>query len=167
REAVEKGVYPESRRAATSAGGRGAGGQDRPTGCGRHPQLDLRGRLSGLLVWLPTGTQPASSAGRALVRDLAEACELHTGCGHSGIFRFDLPRVDAPVRAASRGRPPDSPADPEMAESRSAGGRRMVGDGNGYAAGGGDFTPAGQYLFALRFRPLGERVAQETRAGRR
>ena len=38
--------------------------------------------------------------------------------------------------AASRCRPPDTPADPEMVEGRSDGGRRMVGDGDGYSARG-------------------------------
>src|SRR5215813_10668019 len=47
--------------------------------------------------------------------------------------------MDAQVRAASRGRPPNLAADPEMAESRSDGGRHMVGDQEGYPArGGGD-----------------------------
>ena len=71
-----EGVHPERRRAATSVGDRGPGGQDRPTGRGHHPQRDLRGGLSGLLVWLSTGTQPASSAGCALVCAHAEAGEL-------------------------------------------------------------------------------------------
>ena len=77
-EALAKSVYPERRWAATSVGGCGAGGQDRPTGCAHHPQCDLRGRLSGLFVWFSTGTQPAPSAGRALVRPHAEARELRS-----------------------------------------------------------------------------------------
>ena len=47
--------YRESRQTATSTGGRGRRGQDCPTGCGHHPQPDLRGRLSRLLLWLSPG----------------------------------------------------------------------------------------------------------------
>ena len=75
---LAKSVHPEGRRAATSVGDRGAGGQDRPTGRGHHPQCDLRGRLSGLFVWVSTGTQPASSAGRALGGAHPEARELRS-----------------------------------------------------------------------------------------
>ena len=39
-------LHPEGRRAATSVGHRGAGGQDCSTGRGDHPQPDLRGGLS-------------------------------------------------------------------------------------------------------------------------
>src|SRR5579872_1458058 len=74
--------------------------------------------------------------------------------------------MDAPIRAASRGRPPHSAPHPEMAEGGSAGGRRVEGDGDGDAARGGDFTPAGEYLSALRLRSLGAGV-EETRARRR
>ncbi len=45
--------------------------------------------------------------------------------------------------------------------------RAVVGDGGGYAARGGDLAAAGQYLSALRLRPLGGGLAQEVRAGRR
>ena len=55
-------VYIEGRWAATPVGHRGAGGQDRPAGCGDDPQPDLRGRLHGLLLRVPSGAQPASGA---------------------------------------------------------------------------------------------------------
>src|ERR1022692_2383091 len=59
-------------------GGRGTGGQDRPTGRGHHPQSDLRGRLSRLLVWISSGAQPAPSAGCALVCALEQEGELRS-----------------------------------------------------------------------------------------
>src|SRR5690348_12565688 len=54
-----------------------------------------------------------------------------------------------------------------MAEGGGDGGGPMDGGGDGDAARGGDFTPAGEYLSALRLRPLGAGVAKETRARRR
>ncbi len=55
-------VYTEGRWAATSVGHRGCGGQNRPAGCGDDPQSDIRGRLQGLLLRVPSGSQPASGA---------------------------------------------------------------------------------------------------------
>ena len=63
--ALTKSLYTEGRRAATSVGHCGAGGQDCSTGRGDHPQPDLRGGLPGLFVWVPARSQPAPSAGRA------------------------------------------------------------------------------------------------------
>jgi len=82
-----------------------------------------------------------------------------SGCRHPRIFRPSRSRMDAPVRSASRCRPPDPAAYPEMAKSWGDGGRQMVGDGEGDSARLGDFTAACQYLPALCFRSVGERVA--------
>src|ERR1039457_4830749 len=76
--AVAKSVHRERRWTETSVGGRGTGGQDRPTGRGHHPQSDLRGRLSRLLVWISSGAQPAPSAGCALVCALEQEGELRS-----------------------------------------------------------------------------------------
>ena len=84
--AIEKSVHSETRWAATAARGRGAGGQDRPTGRGHDPQSDLRGGLSGILVWLPARAQPASSAGCVVRRDHAEEGELDFGLLTFGAF---------------------------------------------------------------------------------
>ena len=43
-----------------------------PTGRGDHPQPDLRGRLSGLFVWVSAGAQPAPGAGCAECGDRPE-----------------------------------------------------------------------------------------------
>jgi hypothetical protein len=58
-------------------------------------------------------------------------------------------------------------ADPEMAQRGGDGGRQMVGHEDRQSARFGDFTASREYLPALRFRSLGERVAQEvgTRRG--
>jgi len=84
-----------------------------------------------------------------------------------GYFRSYRSRVDDEIRPAPRGRSPDPTADPEMAESRGDGGWAVVGGRDGYAARFGDLTAAGQYLSALRLRPLGGGLAQEVRPGRR
>src|SRR5438445_13468135 len=54
---------------------------------GYHPQSDLRGRLSGILVWVPPGAQPARCAGCAVVCASEEEGELHSGRGHQRLFR--------------------------------------------------------------------------------
>src|SRR5579872_13299 len=53
-----------------------------------------------------------------------------------------------------------------MAEGRSFGRRRMVGDDGGYATRGSDFTAARQHVPALCFRSVGRGLAEENRAGR-
>ena len=72
-----------------------------------------------------------------------------------------------PVRGASRRRRPHPTVDPEMAQRWGDGGRRMVEHEDRESARFGDLTAAREYLPALRFRSLGERVAQEmgTRRG--
>src|SRR5246500_1994190 len=57
--------------------------------------------------------------------------------------------------------PPHPAADPEMAQRGSNGGRQMVGHEDRQSARLGGFTVACEYLPALRFRSLGERVARE------
>src|SRR5262249_41409944 len=120
---IEKGVHSETGWSATAARGRGTGGQGCSTGRGHHPQSDLRGRFSGLLIWLPARAQPAPSAGCAVRRDHAEEGELDFGLRYQGLFRQFIARLAPEVRPTSRCRPPHSPADPEMAEGWSAGGR--------------------------------------------
>ena len=88
--AIEKSVHTESRWTATSTGGCGAGRQGCPTGRGHHPQPDLRGRLSGLLVWVSAGAQPASSAGCVVVRAPAEEGELRSGLPTFEAFSITL-----------------------------------------------------------------------------
>ena len=51
--AVPSRLHSEGRRTAATAGHRGPGGQDRPTGRGAGAQPDLRGRLPGLLLRIP------------------------------------------------------------------------------------------------------------------
>ena len=53
------GCTRDGRWTATSIGSRGAGGQDRPARRSDGPQPDLRRGLSGLLLWVPAGAQPA------------------------------------------------------------------------------------------------------------
>ena len=59
-----------------------------PTGRSHHPQSDLRGRLSGLFVWVPPGAQPARCAGCTVVRAPEEEGELHSRRGHPRLFGF-------------------------------------------------------------------------------
>lgn len=47
----------------------------------------IRGRLSRLLVRFSSGTQPASSAGRAVLCTAEEEGELRTGCRYPRLFR--------------------------------------------------------------------------------
>jgi RNA-directed DNA polymerase len=61
---------------------------------------------------------------------------------------------------------PHPAADPEMVESRSDGGRQVVGSEDRESARFGDFTAPGEHLPALLFRSLGERLAQEVGARR-
>ena len=58
----------------------------RPTGRSHHPQSDLRGGISRLLVWFPAGAQPASGAGCVDGGAQAEAGELCAGRRHPEIF---------------------------------------------------------------------------------
>src|SRR5580658_9563990 len=76
----------------------GAGGQDCSTGRGDHTQPDLRGGLQRLLVRVPAGSQPASSAGRADGGNPEEASELGARRGHSRIFRQFVARMGSKVR---------------------------------------------------------------------
>ena len=55
--------------------------------CGHGPQSDIRGRLSGILLRVPTGTQPTSGAGRAVCGIPAEESELGARHGPEGLFR--------------------------------------------------------------------------------
>src|SRR6266576_1205024 len=64
---LEKSVHRESRWTATSTCGPGYRRQTSPTCRGDHPQPDLRGRFSWLLVWISPGAQPASSTGCVVV----------------------------------------------------------------------------------------------------
>ena len=80
-----------------------------------------------------------------------------------GFFRQYEPRMDDEVCRAPRGRSPDTTPDPEMAEGGSFGGRSVVGDEGGYAAGGSGFTTARQRIPALCVRSLGGGLAQENR----
>ncbi len=54
-----QGVHTEVGWAAAAARGRCVGGQDRPAGGGRGAERDLRGLLSGFLVWVSAGEASA------------------------------------------------------------------------------------------------------------
>src|SRR5208283_5029272 len=71
----------------------------------------------------------------------------------------------AEVSPASSGRSKDAPADPEMDEGGSVGGRALVRDEGGDPAGSSHFSLAGQHLFALCARPVGGSMAEEGGAG--
>ena len=73
--------------------------------------------------------------------------------------------MDAEVCRAPDCRPTGAPADSEVAAGGSLGGRDVVEDGGGDAARGGDFAVAGEYVPALRLRPLGPAVATQTATG--
>jgi hypothetical protein len=77
--ALKEKVDTEGQREATPAGNCGAGRQDRPKRGGDGPQSDIRGRLSGLLLWVSTGTRPAYGARRALCGHPGDEGELDTG----------------------------------------------------------------------------------------
>src|SRR6266404_1931580 len=74
--------------------------------------------------------------------------------------------MDDEVCPAPRGRPSHSSPDPEMAKGGSVGGRPMVGDQGRYSAGSGGLTAACERLLALRLRPVGRSLAQESGSGR-
>src|SRR5215813_4043465 len=83
-----------------------------------------------------------------------------------GVLRQSRQKLVAPVCRASRRRPTNPTADPEMAESRGAGGRHMVEPGDRYPARLGGITATCKHISALRFRPVGERLAPEMGARR-
>src|ERR1700682_6602364 len=74
--------------------------------------------------------------------------------------------MDDEVCPAPRGRPAHSAPNPEMAEGGSVRGRPMVGDEARHSAGGGGLTAACERLPALRVRPVGRSLAQESGSGR-
>ena len=78
---------------------------------------------------------------------------------------FDLVSQEWLVRfrRTSRRRPAGDPPDPQMAESRGDGGRAGDADGDRNAAKRGDLPSAGEYLSALRLRPLGATMARTPR----
>ena len=122
---VHKGTYraqpsrrvyiPKSRWPPTPAGHRGPGGQDRPAGRGDGAQCDLRGGLPGLLLRIPTRTQPARCAGCALGGDHGKEGELGARCRHPGFLRYHRPRMADEVPRAPDRRPKGAPPDPQMA----------------------------------------------------
>ena len=122
---VRRVYIAESRRAATAAGHSHAGRQNRPARDGRGAERDLRGRLSGLLVRIPTGAQPARCAGRALCRAPDAEGELGARCRHPGVFRRHRPRMAGEVHRAPDCGPARRAAHPEMAERGRAGGRAV------------------------------------------
>src|ERR1700691_5041782 len=84
--ALKEKFYTEGPRQITAAGNRGAGRQDSPERPGDGPQPDIRGRLSGILLRVSSGTQPAPGAGRALCWHPGEESELDTRHGPEGLF---------------------------------------------------------------------------------
>ena len=62
-------LYRKSGRAEKTARCSGAGRQDRPALRGRGIERDLRSGLPGFFLRIPTGTKPASSAGRTGARN--------------------------------------------------------------------------------------------------
>src|SRR5258706_15118369 len=74
--------------------------------------------------------------------------------------------MDAEVSPASRSRSSHRSPDPEMAEGGGVGGWPMVGDKGRHSAGGSGLTVACERLSALRVRPVGRSLAQESGSGR-
>src|SRR5215471_4501212 len=70
--------------------------------------------------------------------------------------------MDVEVCRAPRGGSPDTSPDPEMVEGRSIGRWSVVGDKGRNAARSRGFTAARQRVPALRVRPLGRSLAQES-----
>ena len=85
-EAVAAAVHPQTRRPATAARHRRAGGQDRPARGGGGAERHLRDGLPRFLLRLPAGTQPAPCAGRARGRDLPAEDQLDPGCRHRQVL---------------------------------------------------------------------------------
>ena len=83
-----------------------------------------------------------------------------------GFFDNLIARMDIKVCRAPRGRPPDTPPDPEMVEGGSIGRWPMVGDEGRDSARGSGFTAAGERVPALRLRSMGGSLAQESGEGR-
>ena len=123
-------------------------------------EVDFRGFSYGFRP----GRNPHQALDALNVGHPAEASELGARCGHSGLLRPHESRMDDEVRRASRGRSPNAPPDPEMAEGGSVGRRPMVGDEGRYAARGSGFTAAGERVSALCVRSVGRGLAQESGA---
>src|SRR5712691_1314592 len=163
---VEANLDPERRWAATAIGNGGAGRQSGPARGRDGTQPDLGRGLSGFLVRVPAGAQPAGCIGRAVGRDRTQESELGAGLGHSIIFRQNRTWVDGQVRGASDRRQSDRAPDPEMAEGGRDGGRPVVRDGGRDATGGGDIAGPCQSLPAPRTRSVGKPVAEAGSDGR-
>src|SRR5690606_29812413 len=126
----------QGRRAAAAARRDRAGGQGRPACDGRGVERHLRNRLSRLLVWVSTETQPAQRAGCALRRAPDEEGELGARPGHPWILRCHRPRLAGEVHRAPHRRPARRAAHPEMAERWRVGGREANPCAGGDAARG-------------------------------
>src|SRR5690606_277782 len=117
--------------------------------------------LPQLLVRLPTGAQPASSAGRALRGVADEESELGARPGHPWVLRCHRPRVAGAIRRASHRGSARRAAHPEMVERWRAGGWEANTRTGRDAARGQRLAAPGEYLPALRVRSLGSSIAKE------
>src|SRR5205809_7991666 len=122
---VQRGAYralPSRRgRTATPTRGRGAGGQDCPTGDGRGAERDLRGRLPRIQLWVPARPRGARRTRCARGRAQEPEGELHLGCRHSVVLRHREPGMARTVPGTPDRRPAHHPPDPEMAQGGRAG----------------------------------------------
>ena len=75
--------------------------------------------------------------------------------------------MDVEVSGASHRRPEDTASDKEMVKGGSIRGRRVVEDGGWDATRIGNFANIGEYIFALRPRPVGVTMAKKLRQRRR
>src|SRR5712692_9575057 len=104
----------------------------------------------GFFVRVSAGAQPASSAGCAVYGTADEKSELGARSGHQRLFRWDFPRMAGEVHRASGCRPARRAADPEMAESRRAGGWETDTRGGRDAPGRKCLAAFGERLSSLR-----------------
>src|SRR6266481_8690457 len=140
------------------------GPQNRPARGGRGAERDLRNGLSWIFVRVPTGPQPASSAGRTVHGTADEESELGARSGHQGLFRWAFPRMAGEVRRAPDCRSARRAADPEVAERRRAGGWETNTGGGRNASGRKCFAAFGERLSSLRVRPVDPSVASKASA---
>src|SRR6266852_1949069 len=157
-------VHPESRWRAAADWSAGARGQGGPRGGGRSAERHLRGRLSGVFLRVPTGSQSSRGASVAAHGVDDAVRELGARRGHPQLLRLGGPRVDAANGRASGGRPSHVAADRAMAASRRDGRPGVAGDVRGDATRGGDQSAPGEHLSALRARPVGPAMEEEAGA---
>ena len=160
-------VHPEARRPATTAGHRGPGGQDRPTGRAGACSSRFTRRTSSASA---TGFGPNGGCQHALdalyvginrrkvnwVLD-ADIRGFFDAIDHEWMMRIS--------RAPDR-RQADSPPDPQMADGRGLRGRPVVADHGRNPARGGDFAAPGERVTCTTCSTCGSTNGEtETRKG--